>query len=75
MNSCTVAICALVLYDHAISLSKEIRYFWKRGVRTGSKLLFFSNRYSLSAYAVFTVANMGRLSHKVCGFQSTSRAD
>ncbi|KAH9841105.1 uncharacterized protein C8Q71DRAFT_439322 [Rhodofomes roseus] len=59
MSLCTIAVCALIVYDYVISLPKEIRHFWKRGA-TGPKLLFFSNRYALLTYAVLFLVNTSR---------------
>ena len=43
--SLTFGNIVLVLYDYIITLDREIRFLWTKGL-TGFKFLFFANRYA-----------------------------
>ncbi|KAH9917503.1 uncharacterized protein B0H18DRAFT_958346 [Fomitopsis serialis] len=56
-NYCTVAISALIVYEHMITILDEVQHFW-HGRLTGSKVLFFTNRYALLGFALFNLGGM-----------------
>ncbi|CCM04122.1 uncharacterized protein FIBRA_06283 [Fibroporia radiculosa] len=52
-----VAVGALVIYDHVITLALEIQLIW-RCKATGATLIFFLNRYLLFIYAMSSILNV-----------------
>ncbi|EMD39646.1 hypothetical protein CERSUDRAFT_81028 [Gelatoporia subvermispora B] len=51
-NNCTaIATCALVFYDHATTISREVDYIWGRKLNSVT-LLFHLNRWTLFAWAI-----------------------
>ncbi|KAI0729078.1 hypothetical protein C8Q72DRAFT_831252 [Fomitopsis betulina] len=50
-NYCMVATAALVLYEHACTLSQEADVIWSRK-KTGATLLFLLNRFATAGFAL-----------------------
>jgi len=60
-----LACSVIVFYEHTITLSQEIRFFWKARL-TGATCTFFINRYVLFLQALFTVIPVPSDSAKGC---------
>ncbi|EKM58263.1 uncharacterized protein PHACADRAFT_252460 [Phanerochaete carnosa HHB-10118-sp] len=51
-NYSNVAMLALVIYEHIITLDMEFTYIWRKGTGRGVRLLYSINRYAVLAYAI-----------------------
>ncbi|KAH9841103.1 uncharacterized protein C8Q71DRAFT_743429 [Rhodofomes roseus] len=62
---CTISISVLIVYEYIITIADEVRHFW-HGRFTGSKILFFMNRYALLSHGVLSLGTTVSLNTAGC---------
>jgi len=56
-SCCELAICACVLYEHLITLRKEVDLVWGHKL-TGPNAIFYVNRYALLLWAAVNIVSL-----------------
>ncbi|OCH92797.1 hypothetical protein OBBRIDRAFT_886033 [Obba rivulosa] len=59
-NTCSLSACAIVFYDHVVTLSREVELMWGRKL-TSVIMLFYLNRWSIFVWAVMQFAYLNNL--------------
>ena len=54
----------MLIYDHVVTVTYEVRLFWRKKA-TGASLLFFANRYLALFYYIFEITTNVSMSDAV----------
>ena len=54
----------MLIYDYAVTVTYEVRLFWRKKV-TGATLLFFANRYLTLFFYIFDITTSVSMSDAV----------